>query len=221
MSQDFQGESQFKTITPIASAGESTVKTVADAGLTIQTECQANPKSSECKADIMNAAEMMTILFVPVILALLLVARLNKLNSAGYNFLWGIVILIITFVYSLIIGTHNLSEYLTEYPSVLAVMLFGASFGVNLVSPFITEQVVEQPKGVVAEEPAIEIENKSFVKQIEKLSKSLDEAAEASKELIALYKETEKECDDYKKNIEQIKSIAERALVITASEKKG
>ncbi len=200
--QDLQSNSQLKTITLIDSTGENTVKTDANAELTTQTECQVNPKSPDCKTNIMGAADMMTLIFVPAILLILLGARFFKANTVGNNFVLGVVILIITLGYSIVIGTYDLSEYLTEYPSVLAVVLFGASFGVNLISPFFTEQVIEKPKDDVAEDlPAIEVESKSFVEQIENLSRSLDEAAEASKELITIQKNTENERDEYKKTL--------------------
>ncbi|KOY43699.1 hypothetical protein ACX03_20605 [Vibrio parahaemolyticus] len=145
---------------------------------TVETDCQSISESSEVEAVIMNATETMTIIFVPVILLILLVARWCKQNSLGFNFIAGLGILGITLVYSIILGQYDLSGYLSDYPYVFAVILFGASFGVNLISPYFTDKVADESK-----------ENFRY------------------KELLSRYEATKKERDFYKNQISSIKSI--------------
>ncbi|HAU8253820.1 hypothetical protein M2G69_20615 [Vibrio vulnificus] len=216
MTQSFQGEPQFEELTNPVSAGESTIKTDTSVTVDAKTDCQLDPTSEACKTDIMNLAEMLVLTTIPVVLLVLVFFRCRRQNSPLLNLGAGLIILVATFVFTVTITTHDLSNYLSEYPYVLVVMLFGASFGINLVSPFFTDKIVALPK--VAEESEEETkllpitENRSFTEEIEKLCSSLEDANIASKKLIAIYEETESERLRYKKSLESVKSIAEKAL---------
>lgn len=178
-----------------------------------ETICQQDSKSEAGKEDLMVAADVMNSGFIIVILLLLVIPRLLKKATSGVNCMMGVLIIGITIMLTIFIGNQGLEDYLNESPYTLAIMLCGVSLGVNLVSHYLTEQVIEPQKEaspVITSKPAILDAN--IDAQINKLTWSLKQAINLSETLADLQRTTEAQCKSYKKELEHIKTTAENAL---------